>query len=123
VLNLNDVDIALTDYLQREPGPHSQCVADFIIKGLFYRKVKYCRLQMIVLPKDTREGLLVTHYTTDNLAATAHAQIAASPARRTCGPSHRKVPCHRLLRLTDFLSVAVLRWSQGHRPPNLAQAP
>jgi len=55
VLNLNDVEIPVADYLVRET-PRSQCVADFIIKGLFYRRVKFCRLQMIVLPKDTREG-------------------------------------------------------------------
>jgi len=56
VLNLNDVDIPFGDYLQRAT-PRSDCIADLIIKGLFYRKVKFCRLQMIVLPKDTKEGL------------------------------------------------------------------
>ena len=60
VLNLNDVEIPFADYLQRD-SPHSQCVADFVIKGLFYRKVKFCRLQMLVLPKDTREGLSAPH--------------------------------------------------------------
>ena len=56
VLNLNDIEIPFGDYLARET-PRGQCIADFLIKGLFYRKVKFCRLQMIVLPKDTREGL------------------------------------------------------------------
>ena len=55
VLNLNDIEIPFTDYLARDT-PRSQCIADLIIKGLFYRKVKYCRLEMLVLPKDTREG-------------------------------------------------------------------
>jgi len=55
VLNLNDIEIPVGDYLARET-PRSQCVADLVIKGLFYRKVKFCRLQMLVLPKDTREG-------------------------------------------------------------------
>lgn len=58
VLNLNDVDIAVGDYLMRDT-PRSQCIADFIIKGLFYRRVKFCRLQMLVLPKDTREGVRI----------------------------------------------------------------
>ena len=57
VLNLNDIEIPFGDYLHRET-PRSECIADLIIKGLFYRKVKFCRLQMLVLPKDTREGRL-----------------------------------------------------------------
>ena len=56
VLNLNDVEIPVTQYLARD-APRDQCLADLIIKGLFYRKVKFCRLQMLVLPKDTREGI------------------------------------------------------------------
>ena len=55
VLNLNDIEIPVSDYLLRET-PRGQCLADLIIKGLFYRRVKFCRLQMLVLPKDTREG-------------------------------------------------------------------
>lgn len=58
VLNLNDIEIPVGDYLARET-PRSQCVADFVIKGLFYRKVKFCRLQMLVLPKETREGVRI----------------------------------------------------------------
>lgn len=58
VLNLNDIEIPVGDYLLKETA-RSQCLADLIIKGLFYRRVKFCRLQMLVLPKDTREGVRI----------------------------------------------------------------
>ena len=61
VLNLNEIEIPFGDYLVRET-PRSECIADLIVKGLFYRKVKFCRLQMLVLPKDTREGGLCQFY-------------------------------------------------------------
>ena len=61
MLNLNEIEIPFGDYLARET-PRSECIADLIVKGLFYRKVKFCRLQMLVLPKDTREGQVYQLY-------------------------------------------------------------
>lgn len=54
VLDLNAIDLPLEGYLPPpEGGP---CVADFMIKGLLYRKRKSCDLQVLVLPKDTAVG-------------------------------------------------------------------
>ena len=81
ILNLNVADIPVENYLKpsTNDGPS---VADSIIRGLFYRKRKYCQLQMLILPKDASTGRhqnLIVKYADDTyllVPASLHSSIS-----------------------------------------------
>ena len=63
VLNLNELELPLEchfGYFTRNQKDDVPSLAEAIIRGILYRSRTYCKMKMIILPKDTTEGWLLS---------------------------------------------------------------